>query len=247
MSPVDRLRWLSRIVADACLKGSAVRVAVVFAYRQNVQTERLNPSIRTIAMESGLTERATRNGIEELERAGYVTVARSTGGNPLSTNNYCLEMPDGVNQISGMNHSAGVNHSSVTPEPQFRRPLNHSSPKQGIEQGKNKNSSKPQVTACPHSEIIKIYHEQLPELSRVVESRWQGSQRAKDLASRWREDQRHQTVEFWRWFFQCVKTNPHWLGENGRGWRADLGWLIKRANFDKVVERGVNAQQRASA
>lgn len=113
------------------------------------------------------------------------------------------------------------------------------------EKENTKRKSETTFPPCPHSEIIHIYHESLPELPRVVESRWSGSQRAKDLETRWKEDSKHQHIEFWQWFFQSVKTNPHWMGENG-GWRSDLGWLVKRSNFDKVLERGVSAQRRSA-
>ncbi|MES9826546.1 MAG: hypothetical protein ABW127_19165 [Candidatus Thiodiazotropha endolucinida] len=107
-----------------------------------------------------------------------------------------------------------------------------------------KRKSELEAPSCPHAEIIRIYHENLPELSRVVESRWSGSQRAKDLETRWKEDIKHQKTEFWQWFFQSVRTNPHWMGDNG--WKANLGWLLKRSNFDKVIERGVNVQHQGA-
>ncbi len=100
-----------------------------------------------------------------------------------------------------------------------------------------------QAESCPHAEVIDLYHEMLPELQKVVKSRWGGSQRARDLLARWREDERHQDLQFWKWFFEIVRTNPHWLGENGRGWKADLAWLLRRQNFDKVLERGVSLQE----
>ncbi len=33
-----------------------------------------------------------------------------------------------------------------------------------------------------------------------------------------------------------VPNNPHWLGQNNRGWRADFDWVFKPANFAKVLE-----------
>lgn len=101
------------------------------------------------------------------------------------------------------------------------------------------------LPACPHRDIIDLYLETLPELPAVVASRWSGSQAAKWLKTRWREDPRHRDLEFWRRFFQAVRTNPHWMGENGTGWQADLGWLVKRSSFDKVITRMVNAREAA--
>lgn len=96
-----------------------------------------------------------------------------------------------------------------------------------------------QVPDCPHIEIIQAYHETLPELQSVIVDRWQGSARARDLQARWRESKKHQSVEFWRRYFAEVRNFPHQMGENDRGWKADLGWLIKRSNFDKMIERMV--------
>jgi len=90
---------------------------------------------------------------------------------------------------------------------------------------------------CPHQAIIQIYHDKLPELPRVLDTTWKGSSREKDLQARLRHDKRHQTLDFWEAFFDGVARSKFHLGENERSWRADLGWLVKRANFDKMVER----------
>lgn len=90
--------------------------------------------------------------------------------------------------------------------------------------------------------IIELYHKHLPELSRVMVSRWKGSSHSKQLHARWREDERFRTGEFWLDFFKTVRTNPWWLGEpNNKGESFEhckLAWLVKRENFDKVLERG---------
>lgn len=91
--------------------------------------------------------------------------------------------------------------------------------------------------ACPHMEIIDLYHEVLPELRGIVKSRWSGSKDEEALRTRWREDKRHQSLEFWERFFNLVRTSRHWMGDNDRGWKADLRWLVQRRNFDKAVER----------
>lgn len=104
----------------------------------------------------------------------------------------------------------------------------------------NKYSSKSLPTpTCPHEKIIEIYHGCLPELPRVILSSWKNSSRAKDLKARWRQDPEYQKPEFWNWYFSRVKTlaNGFYLGNNDRGWTADIGWLLKKANFDKTVEK----------
>lgn len=92
---------------------------------------------------------------------------------------------------------------------------------------------------CPHREIILLYNQTLPELQQVIPERWGGS-RAKHLQSRWRESSKHQGLEFWQRFFEALRNFPFYLGENDRGWKADLGWLVKRENFDRMVEKFVS-------
>jgi hypothetical protein len=106
-------------------------------------------------------------------------------------------------------------------------------------------SDRPAV--CPHLDIIDLYHDTLPELPGVVRSRWSGSADAEALRQRWRESPRHQSLDFWQRFFLAVRENPHWMGENDRHWQANLRWLVKRANFDKVIERMVTARRRQEA
>lgn len=103
------------------------------------------------------------------------------------------------------------------------------------------------VDACPHQKIIGVYHEVLPELPGVVISRWAASQGADHLRTRWREDRRHQSLDFWQGFFGTVRTSKHWMGENERGWKADLRWLLERRNFDKVITQMVYLRQQEQA
>lgn len=101
---------------------------------------------------------------------------------------------------------------------------------------KREHTSKAAIPPCPHLDIIDIYHEILPTLPSVVKSRWSGSQAAKDLSARWREDQRHQSLDFWRAFFNSITANDWWMGKNEKGWTANLRWILKRSNFDKAIE-----------
>ncbi len=90
--------------------------------------------------------------------------------------------------------------------------------------------------SCPHTEIINIYHECLPRLPSVLIDRWAGSSREKDLRARWKESDKHQDLEFWRRYFSAIN-GIDWYFENDRQWKPDLGWLIKRKNFDSTIDR----------
>ena len=42
--------------------------------------------------------------------------------------------------------------------------------------------------------------------------------------------------DFWEGYFNDCLTNPHWIGQNERGWRADLEFLTRTDNALKVLE-----------
>ena len=86
---------------------------------------------------------------------------------------------------------------------------------------------------CPHSDIIRIYHEKLPMLRGVKV--W-NDKRKSYLKARWKEDEEQGTLEFWEDYFTYVRSCPFLLGENEKGWQADLEWLVTSSNFVKVIE-----------
>lgn len=98
-------------------------------------------------------------------------------------------------------------------------------------------TSKPKHPVCPHEEIINIYNETLPQLQSVLVNRWKGSTRARDLTSRWKEDSNCQTLDFWKTFFQNIAKVRQGFYVGEKGWKCDLGWLLKKTNFDNALER----------
>lgn len=109
------------------------------------------------------------------------------------------------------------------------------------EQSQSNDSAKQQI---PYQQIVDAYHEALPELPRAVAM---SDSRKRLIKSRWLEmlkskrpdgTRRYTDVEsgiaWWRLFFKTAGTNKFWMGENDRGWTANLDWLMK--NNWKVVE-----------
>lgn len=91
--------------------------------------------------------------------------------------------------------------------------------------------------ACPHAEIIALYHELLPANPRIKS--WAGT-RESNLRARWREDAKRQSLDYWRRFFSHVAASPFLTGKvegrNGRVFLPGLDWLVKPDNFAKVIE-----------
>ena len=87
---------------------------------------------------------------------------------------------------------------------------------------------------CPHKTIIELYHEHTP--CRRVRT-WNG-QRPGLLRTLWRE---HPDLEWWAGFFQYVSESDFLCGRtqprNGSTvFLADLEWLIRPNNFQKINE-----------
>lgn len=101
----------------------------------------------------------------------------------------------------------------------------------------------PALPACPHEKIIALYAKHLPELPQP--RIWDG-QRAKDMRSNWRWllsqknskgaiDEAQALVVFDN-FFAIVAESDFLTGRDGKWSGCNLPWLMKKANFFKVVE-----------
>ncbi len=86
--------------------------------------------------------------------------------------------------------------------------------------------------ACPHKEIVALYHEVLPELRSV---RTWNATREKRLRARWREDRRRQSLSWWREYFERVRASGFLTGKK-TDWSADFDWLVRPTNMAKVLE-----------
>jgi len=107
-------------------------------------------------------------------------------------------------------------------------------------------SAKPQI---PYQQIVDAYHEALPELpravlmsesrKRLIKSRWLEMLKSKRPDGTRRYTDVESGIEWWSLFFKTAGTNRFWMGENNRGWTANLDWLLK--HHDKVIEHNPRA------
>lgn len=130
--------------------------------------------------------------------------------------------------------------STPTPTPTVKpKPANAGS-SANMPTGTQESPGSENIANVPHAEVIAAYNEILATqgLTAVKPSLWSGSERAKALRSRWREDPKRQSVDWWRRFFGYVGESDFLMGraKTDRPWSADLGWLLKRENFVKVCE-----------
>lgn len=107
---------------------------------------------------------------------------------------------------------------------------------------------KPNRPACPHRQIIALYHELLPTCPTIGE--WTPA-RAQQLRARWNEDPKRQNLGYWRRFFAYVGESPFLIGQvpsrDGRKpFCADLEWICKLANFTKIREGRYHNEEAAA-
>lgn len=90
---------------------------------------------------------------------------------------------------------------------------------------------------CPHLEIINLFHEMLPTARRVRD--WTPA-RATLLRTRWREDKKRQSLEWWRKFFAYVGESPFLTGKTStpgrKPFELGLEWLLTAEKFARVRE-----------
>ena len=89
----------------------------------------------------------------------------------------------------------------------------------------------------PHGEIIQVFGEELP-MARQPRG-WNDARKAL-LRARWFEDEKRQTVDWWREFFRYIAKSDFLCGRNNTPGRApfvlSLDWLCNSTNFLKVLE-----------
>jgi len=98
---------------------------------------------------------------------------------------------------------------------------------------------------CPHEQIVKIYHDILPEL-RSIEV-WSDTRKSY-LKQRWREiikqhglKTKQEGIEYFIEFFKFVRDSKFLMGKverkEGKPFQADLEWILKPTNFVNIIER----------
>ena len=95
--------------------------------------------------------------------------------------------------------------------------------------------------SVPYEEIVSLYHEILPELPRV---KLLTDKRKAWIKTRWNEDPQRQDLQWWREYFESVRDQAHLMGDNDRGWKADLEFLVKADKMARVLEKSYQRENK---
>jgi len=104
-------------------------------------------------------------------------------------------------------------------------------------QSKVKEVKESKDSLIPHSEIVELYHRELSTLPHV--KKWTPARQSL-LRSTWKDNPEYQTPEAWKNLFIDIREHmPFLMGSSNNGARpftADLEWIVKPANFVKIIE-----------
>ena len=177
---------------------------------------------KTAAKELRMTESTIRNRIEKLKRIGNLTIKPDTHYSIITVCNW--ERYQAQEKQTGQAIGQAKDNQRTT--------KGHKQESKTLEEGKEETT--PVGQNCPHQIIVSLYNEKLPSLPSVIEKLWDG-ERKKNLQARWKEDKERQSEEWWENFFESISEMPFLMGEV-KDFRADLGWILKKGNFIKILE-----------
>jgi hypothetical protein len=100
------------------------------------------------------------------------------------------------------------------------------------------------VAACPHREIIALYHKHLPMARRVNVDLWNGA-RAKHLQTRWKEKPNRQNLAWWEKFFAYIAESDFLTGkvppkQGHAPFEISLAWIVELSHFTDIIEGKYN-------
>lgn len=94
------------------------------------------------------------------------------------------------------------------------------------------------IPACPHREIINLYHQILPMGRRVLVD---NTHRRRKLQARWRENRKHQSLAFWQTLFEHTRESRFLTGRAKPAaekppFQISLDFIVTPNKFADIIE-----------
>lgn len=109
---------------------------------------------------------------------------------------------------------------------------NQSTTNKNEKKERSNTTSTQQAAVVPYQAIVEQYHKELPELPRVKAL---SETRKRHLKARWLSDDKRQTVDYWQRLFGYISKSDFLMGKSTE-WQANFDFIIKEANFIKIIE-----------
>jgi len=232
----------SQIIVDRFLRSSfsiglnvyEKMLLVILASYAGLKSECF-PSQSTLAINCSISKDSIKRYTKSLERKGLIKIIRELGEN----NRYQLSIPSAnstqcFQQLAITDHSTTCHESLLLSADSTANNINNNINKYTSENSvTNPSFDKKNLATCPHEKIISLYHEILSDHPKV---RSWTPKRKRALQNLWQDNPKHQTLDFWKWFFEFIKESQWLTGQNQKGWKASLAWIVEMDNFTNIIE-----------
>lgn len=224
--------WRSTIV-DSDMPATHRHVALTLSLHMNERGSSCFPSQTTLSRETGLSERTVRRALNGLEAAGFLVVEKVPAKGGHQRNTYTAvdgrQLPDTVaGSVRPVTDTVAVNNRSQSPD------------RTSIESVNNLKTLEPLSSAPSPEDIVETWNTLVvPPLAHV---RTITAGRRRKLEARTRD----RTLEWWTDYFTQVAASPFLTGDNDRGWRATLDFVIRSEEIVVRIIEGAYGQSQAA-
>lgn len=217
-------------------------------------------SLSKIAKRCNCSKSTASSNLKQLAETGYIVLVRKGtrggGTNCYRVNVGTVSVQDGPGQpIPVAELSIPADELSPVPGDELAIPAAEPSiPGAGSINVKNRKLNKNTKGQKPvpddfRESVLEAYHEFLPNHVRVT--RWDESQdRAKRLSQIYYSEPMTRDPDFWKTYFSEAALDDWWTGrkkaQDGGQFFAEFEFLIRKKQFDKIVERGVDRDRKCS-
>ncbi len=182
------------------------------------------PSISTLKRKSGAGERTVYRAIVAMEALGILSIERIAGKGNRYTITPATAAPLPQRHPCRKGRSP-LPQRQVTPATQAPNPsINHQEPSEV--------KSAASADRLTPSEILEGWNELAQQCGLPKAGKLTGG-RLRQAQARLRE---YPEIESWKRAFRHIHDTPFLRGENERGWRADLDFLLQAKSFTKLTE-----------
>ena len=92
---------------------------------------------------------------------------------------------------------------------------------------------RPPTNGCPYKKLEALYTRHCPRQTKIIATSWTPARKA-TVRNAWSNNP---DEEWWDSFFEYCGTVKFLNGENDRGWKASMFWIMKPENLAKVTEK----------
>jgi hypothetical protein len=183
-----------------------------------------------LAKETGLTVQSVRTSLTRLKSTREITMSPKGQYSIITINNWHKYQLDNqqANQVL-TNFQPCPNHIQECKE--YKNIYNL------VETNVSTPEEKPDkiTDRTPYRDFVDNFNKicsKLPKTQKITEAR------KKKIKSRWKENPK---MEYWCNVFEILNNSGFHTGENNRGWKADIDWLIRNdTNHVKLLEKNQN-------